>query len=93
MVCIQVSCDELDRVVDSAAQIHTLLVPVFGSSRSQSLVQLDPQLNRVVSGLILRVAFYIRHDPYANAFRIDDTYVFSEAQKRLGRHDLISTWN
>ena len=26
-------------------------------------------------------------------FRIDDTYVFSDAQKRLGRHDLISTWN
>ena len=32
-------------------------------------------------------------DPYANAFRIDDSYVFSEAQKKLGRHDLISTWN
>jgi len=32
-------------------------------------------------------------DPYANAFRIDDSYVFSAKQKKLGRHDLISTWN
>jgi meiotically up-regulated gene 157 (Mug157) protein len=36
---------------------------------------------------------YIRHDPYANAFRIDDTYKFSVQQKKMGRHDLISTWN
>jgi meiotically up-regulated gene 157 (Mug157) protein len=36
---------------------------------------------------------YIRHDPYANAFRIDDSYKFSEAQNKMGRHDLISTWN
>jgi len=72
---------------DSAAQVHTLL------TGHPSLLSQDPQLDRIVSGLIRRSAQYIRHDPYANAFRIDDSYVFSEAQKRLGRHDLISTWN
>ncbi len=50
-------------------------------------------MDRIVAGLIKRTAMYIRHDPWANAFRIDDSYVFSEAQKRMGRHDLISTWN
>jgi uncharacterized protein len=75
---------------DSAAQIHPLLIP-FGNR--PSLVASDPKLARVVSGLIQRTSKYIRHDPYANAFRIDDTYVFSDEQKRLGRHDLISTWN
>ena len=48
---------------------------------------------RVVSGLIQRTAMYIPHDPCANAFRIDDTYKFSPEQIRLGRHDLIATWN
>lgn len=75
---------------DSAAQIHTLLIPLHNG---RSLVQQDPKLARIVSGLIKRTAMYIRHDPYANAFRIDDTYQFSLEQKRLGRHDLISTWN
>ncbi|GAX12783.1 uncharacterized protein FisN_15Hh262 [Fistulifera solaris] len=75
---------------DSAAQIHPLLVPFFNGT---ALIQQDPRLDRIVSGLILRTAMYIRHDPYANAFRIDDTYVFSAAQKAMGRHDLISTWN
>lgn len=78
---------------DSAAQIHPLLVPLFGPNRTQSLIQLDAKLDRIVAGLIRRTALYIRHDPYANAFRIDDSYVFSAAQKKLGRHDLISTWN
>jgi uncharacterized protein len=83
---------------DSAAQIHPLLLPLFGGgppnyNYDTALVTLDPQLNRIVAGLIRRTALYIRHDPYANAFRIDDTYVFSPAQKKLGRHDLISTWN
>lgn len=78
---------------DSAAQIHTLLIPAFGANRTQSLIQLDLKLDRIVSGLIRRVAMYIRHDPYANAFRIDDSYIFSQEQKKLGRHDLISTWN
>jgi len=38
---------------------------------------------------------YIRHDPYANAFRIDDRRdrVLSAQEKALGRHDLIGTWN
>jgi len=75
---------------DSAAQIHPLLMPFFNGT---SLVQQDPKLDRIVSGLIKRTAMYIRHDPYANAFRIDDSYQFSAAQRRLGRHDLISTWN
>ncbi|CAB9512178.1 DUF1237 domain-containing protein [Seminavis robusta] len=78
---------------DSAAQVHPLLVPLFGPNRTQALVALDPKLDRIVSGLIARTATYIRHDPYANAFRIDDSYIFSAAQKRMGRHDLISTWN
>lgn len=75
---------------DSAAQIHPLLVPWF---KGGALVNQDERLKRIVSGLIKRTALYIRHDPYANAFRIDDTYIFNEEQKRLGRHDLISTWN
>lgn len=79
---------------DSAAQVHPLMVPFFQDGITpSSLVQQDPKLARIVSGLIKRTATYIRHDPYANAFRIDDSYVFSEAQKKLGRHDLISTWN
>jgi len=84
---------------DSASQIHPLLIPVHasandgGSIQRRALIYDDAKLDRVVSGLIARHALYIRHDPYANAFRIDDTYVFSEAQKRMGRHDLISTWN
>jgi len=77
----------------SAAQVHPLLVPLFGPNRTQSLIATDAKLDRIVSGLIRRTATYIRHDPYANAFRIDDSYVFSQAQKRMGRHDLISTWN
>mmetsp|Transcript_32106 Transcript_32106/g.73869 ORF Transcript_32106/g.73869 Transcript_32106/m.73869 type:complete len:617 (-) Transcript_32106:428-2278(-) len=76
---------------DSAAQVHTLLVPFGGSGGT--LIAGDARLDRIVSGLIKRTAMYIRHDPYANAFRIDDSYVFSAAQKKLGRHDLISTWN
>ncbi len=76
---------------DSAAQIHPLLVP--WASGGKALVAQDPALERIVSGLIRRSAFYIRHDPYANAFRIDDTYTFSKRQKQLGRHDFISTWN
>jgi meiotically up-regulated gene 157 (Mug157) protein len=77
---------------DSAAQVHTLLIPASPHD-NKALIASDPQLDRIVAGLIRRSAMYIRHDPYANAFRIDDTYVFSQAQKKLGRHDLISTWN
>lgn len=77
---------------DSAAQVHPLLLPVLEGG-TKALIQVDEKLDRIVSGLIKRTSLYIRHDPYANAFRIDDTYVFSDAQKRLGRHDLISTWN
>jgi hypothetical protein len=67
---------------DSAAQIHPLY----------KFLDQDPRLDRVVAGLIQRTSRYIRHDPYANAFRIDDSYVFSDEQKKMGRHDLISTW-
>jgi hypothetical protein len=77
---------------DSAAQIHPLMIPVFDNATTSLMAQ-DAKLDRIVAGLIKRTAMYIRHDPYANAFRIDDSYVFSEKQKRLGRHDLISTWN
>lgn len=76
---------------DSCAQVHPLLVPIL--SDGKALIAEDLKLDRIVSGLIKRIAMYIRHDPYANAFRIDDSYVFSEAQKKMGRHDLISTWN
>ena len=30
---------------------------------------------RLVEGLVLRQAKYIKYDPYANAFRIDESYV------------------
>ena len=75
---------------DSAGQVHPLLLPWFPGG---ALVAQDARLARVVSGLIRRSAFYIRHDPYANAFRIDTSYVFNEEQRRMGRHDYISTWN
>lgn len=78
---------------DSAAQVHPLLIPIFENGKAEALVAQDAKLDRIVSGLIKRTAMYIRHDPYANAFRIDDSYVFSKAQKKMGRHDLISTWN
>lgn len=47
----------------------------------------------MIEGLIKRHAFYIQFDPYANAFRIDTSYVFNDWQKAAGRHDYISTWN
>ena len=78
---------------DSAAQVHPYMVPLDAAVPRSSRLSHDPVLDRVVAGLIARHALYIHHDPYANAFRIDDTYVFSAAQKRMGRHDLISTWN
>lgn len=77
---------------DSAAQVHPLLIPILEGG-TKALIQVDDKLDRIVSGLIKRTSMYIRHDPYANAFRIDDTYVFNDEQKKLGRHDLISTWN
>lgn len=52
---------------DSAAQIHTLMIPAFGPNRTSALIQTDAKLDRIVSGLIKRSAMYIRHDPYANA--------------------------
>ena len=45
----------------------------------------DPKMARIIEGLIRRLAFYILYDPYANAFRIDTSYVFSENQKLMGR--------
>jgi Metal-independent alpha-mannosidase (GH125) len=77
---------------DSAAQVHPLLLPVLEGG-TKALIEVDDKLDRIVSGLIKRTSHYIRHDPYANAFRIDDTYVFNDEQRRMGRHDLISTWN
>mmetsp|Transcript_20252 Transcript_20252/g.40411 ORF Transcript_20252/g.40411 Transcript_20252/m.40411 type:complete len:562 (-) Transcript_20252:288-1973(-) len=75
---------------DSAGQVHPLLLPWTGGG---ALVAQDERLARVVSGLIRRCAFYVRHDPYANAFRIDTSYVFNAEQRAMGRHDYISTWN
>lgn len=79
---------------DSAAQIHPLIIPNIYNGKS--LVQTDPNLERIVSGLIQRTARYIRHDPYANSFKIDDslgaTYNTFE-RTQLGRNGYISTWN
>jgi len=77
---------------DSAAQIHPLLIPNI--YKGKSLVQTDAKLERIVSGLIKRTAMYIRHDPYANAFNMNDTAVFNSFErKQLGRLGFISTWN
>jgi hypothetical protein len=76
---------------DSAAQIHPLLLP--NVYEGQSLVQLDPKLERVVSGLILKTARMIRHDPYANAF---SSYKKEHPEfdvKVLGRHGYVATRN
>jgi hypothetical protein len=81
---------------DSAAQVHPLLIssqqkqyPNGASGPLSALIAEDPKLDRIVAGLIKRTAMYIRHDPYANAFRIDDSYIFSKAQKKLGRHEYV----
>jgi uncharacterized protein len=58
-----------------------------------AMIALDPKLDRIVRGLILRTAMYIRHDPYANSFHIDNTHLFTDFEKNIGRHDLIATWN
>jgi meiotically up-regulated gene 157 (Mug157) protein len=77
---------------DSAAQIHPLLIPNVYDGKS--LVQTDAKLERIVSGLIKLTARYIRHDPYANAFRIDDSKVYNTFEReKLGRHGYIATWN
>jgi len=68
---------------DSAAQVHPYL----------NYVAEDPQMRRLVEGLVKRHAFYVLFDPYANAFRIDTSYKFSEKQMSIGRHDYISTWD
>ena len=76
---------------DSAAQIHPLLLPNIYDGKS--LVQLDPKLERVVSGLILKTAKLIRHDPYANAFSrvIKNRTKFEKIA--LGRHGYVATRN
>lgn len=81
---------------DSAAQIHPLLLPrVYKNGNDYgSLVQSDPRLERIVSGLILKTARYIRYDPYANAFRQKDDHEFNTFERDvLGRFGFISTWN
>jgi meiotically up-regulated gene 157 (Mug157) protein len=71
---------------DSAAQVHPYIL-MLGERQ-------DMQLERLVAGLILRCAFYINFDPYANAFREDTSYHFSEEQKtQLGRYGYISTYD
>ena len=76
---------------DSAAQIHPLLLP--NTYNGKSLVQLDAKLERVVSGLILKTARYIRFDPYANAFSLHVKKVSKRDREILGRHGYIATWN
>jgi meiotically up-regulated gene 157 (Mug157) protein len=52
---------------DSAAQVHPLLIPAFedgSGGRRQSLIELDPRLDRIVSGLIKRTSMYIRHGTF-----------------------------
>jgi meiotically up-regulated gene 157 (Mug157) protein len=100
---------------DSAAQIHTLLLPrtfllvnnngnYHNNNHNNldnapnkedygSLVQSDPRLERIVSGLILKTARYIRYDPYANAFRLNPTQFNTFERDVLGRFGFISTWN
>jgi hypothetical protein len=81
---------------DSAAQIHPLLLPRTYKNGNDygSLVQSDPRLERIVSGLILKTARYIRYDPYANAFRQKDDHEFNTFERDvLGRFGFISTWN
>ncbi|KAL7492258.1 hypothetical protein ACHAWT_002083 [Skeletonema menzelii] len=90
---------------DSAAQVHPLLLPraslhsnnLDGTPKKEgygSLVQSDPRLERIVSGLILKTARYIRYDPYANAFRLKDDHEFDTFERDvLGRFGFISTWN
>jgi meiotically up-regulated gene 157 (Mug157) protein len=48
------------------------------------MIALDPKLDRIVRGLILRTAMYIRHDPYANSFHIDNTHGFTVFEKNIG---------
>ena len=77
---------------DSAAQIHPLLLPNIYNGKS--LIQVDSRLERIVSGLILKVARFIRYDPYANAFKLYNTTKFSNMERTvLGRHGYIATWN
>lgn len=77
---------------DSAAQIHPLLIPDVYNGKS--LVQTDPKLERIVSGLIKMSARFIRHDPYANSFKMESRMVHNLFEReKLGRHGYIATWN
>ena len=78
---------------DSAAQMHTLLLP--GTMKSSlSLVQYDKRIERIVSGLILKHSRLIRYDPYANSFRIKDESASTAYEREtLGRVGYIATWN
>jgi len=76
---------------DSAAQIHPLLI--LNTYNGQSLIQLDNKLQRIVSGLILKTARFIRFDPYANAFSNTIHQFSKHDQTILGRHGYIATWN
>lgn len=77
---------------DSAAQIHPLLL--LDVYQGKSLVQLDAKLERVVSGLILKAARFIRFDPYANAFKLHNNTNFTKFEREiLGRRGYIATRN
>ncbi|EGD80303.1 hypothetical protein PTSG_10558 [Salpingoeca rosetta] len=68
---------------DSAAQVHPYI----------PMTPHNATLARLVEGLAHRHAFYIDYEPYANAFRLDTNYKFSDTQKALGRHGYISTFD
>jgi meiotically up-regulated gene 157 (Mug157) protein len=71
---------------DSAAQVNPYIIYLETHQ--------NEHLERMVSGLILRSAFYINYDAYANAFREDTSYVFSTEQKtKLGRYGYIATYD
>ena len=62
--------------------------------RTKSLIRVDTKLERIVGGLILKTARYIRYDPYANAFKIHDHEPYNDFDRDvLGRHGYIATWN
>jgi meiotically up-regulated gene 157 (Mug157) protein len=61
---------------DSCAQVH----PYLEFSRT------NDEMKRMIGGLIIRNAFYISFDPYANAFRPDTAYDHTPETSRLSRY-------
>ena len=68
---------------DSSAQVHSYI----------PFARKAPKFQRLIEGLLRRQAMYINYDPYANSYRIDTNYKFSEEQKALGRYGYVATFN